>query len=266
MNGLFDYAEEAVRLGRSELALAEYGDLFDACLGGIEPLMRRAELLRSLDRDAEARVDLYRAAELAPTSGWPLLRLAQGSHAANRPWLAAAEIAEAVRREPGVYEFRLNAAAMFGTLDWLDRAFAVVRDLPADMTDWWGEVRRHAEDAYRRHRAEVRAMLAARRGLPPGAFDRCALALALFKLGRLAPARRLCEALMREEPGAFSAFEILGWITAREGGAREALCYLRAIRFLHGGTHGYDHALATMARQVEPDGDPLSPGALPPLP
>ena len=247
MNSLFEYAEELRGLGRTEEALAEYGDLFDANLGGVEPLLRRADILRDLGRLSQASADLRQAARIEPFNGWPLLRLAQIAQSEDKPWLAAAYVQEAVARQPEAPEIRINAAAMFRSLDWLDRAFDVVRRLPCDMADWWGGMRRDAETLYRDQHARTLARVRRRREQGVARWELC---LDLLKLGKLRVARKLCEAMMRDDPASFPAFEVYARIVARERGAAEAAGFLRAVVFLHGGKPEHGEALARMERQL----------------
>jgi tetratricopeptide (TPR) repeat protein len=250
MKNVFEYTEELQRLGRTEDALTEYGDLFDANLGGVEPLLRRSELFRKLGLLSEARADLERAAEIETRNGWPLLRLAQMAHSLGKPLLAAAYVQEALNRQPEAPEIRINAAAIFRSLDWLDRAFDVVRLLPRDMTDWWGDMRRDAETFYRDQHAQTLAKLGRPRRTANEAIALWRLSSELFKLGKLRIARKLCEARMREDPASFAAFEVYARIVARERGPSEAVSFLRAVAFLHGGTSEHAQALAWMENQT----------------
>ncbi len=247
MRSLFEYAEELRSLGRTEEALAEYDDLFDANLGGVEPLLRRADILRDLGRLSQASADLRQAAQIDPYNGWPLLRLAQIAQAEDKLWLAAAYVQEAVERQPEAPEIRINAAAMFRSLDWSDRAFDVVRRLPRDMADWWGGLRRDVENLYRDQHAQTLAKLRRRREGNEAEWELCS---DLFRLGKLRIARKLCEALMRDDCASFAAFEVYARIVARERGAAEAASFLRAVTFLHDGKPEHTQALARMEGQT----------------
>ena len=253
MTDLFGYVEQAKAAGRLDLALLEFGDLIEARLGGIQPFHRRADLLRSMGRHEEARADYCHAARMEPENPWPMLWLAQFSFEQEQRWLAAADIAEAMRRDPVTAEFRVNAAKFFGALDWLDLAWSVVRDLPEDMGDWWGRERQTAQERYRACCGYVRAQLQA---YSKG--DQCDpktcldLARELFKLGRLRMARTLCEQLMAQEPCSFPAFEVHAWIVARSEGAAAAHAFLCAMHFLHAGGESYLGARDMFARQIPP--------------
>ncbi len=244
---VFEYAEELRSLGRTQEALAEYADLFDANLGGVEPLLRRGDILRELGLLPQASSDLRRAAEIDPRNGWPLLRLAQIAQSEGKLWLAVAYVQEAVDRQPEAPEIRVNAAAIFRSLDWLDRAFDVVRALPRDMADWWGGMRRDAETLYRDQHAQTLAKLRRRRQDGVTGWELCS---DLLKLGKLRVARRLCEAMMRDDAASFAAFEVYARIVARERGAAEAASFLRAITFLHGDRPEHAEALTRMEGQV----------------
>ena len=246
MGHLFAYAEELQRLGRTQEALAEYADLFDANLGGVEPLLRRGDILRELGLLPQASSDLRRAAEIDPGNAWPLLRLAQIAQSEGKLWLAAAYVQEAVDRQPEAPEIRINAAAIFRSLDWLDRAFDVVRLLPRDLADWWGGMRRDAETLYRDQHAQTLAKLRRRHQGREASWELC---LDMFKVGKLRIARRLCEALMRDDPTSFGAFDAYAKIVARECGAPEAASFLRAVTFLHGERPEHGEALARMESQ-----------------
>ncbi len=250
MKGLLEYAEDLERLGQAEAALVEYADLVDANLCGAEPLLRRANLLRELGRPLEAQQDLELAAEVESHNGWPFLRLAQMAHSMGKPWLAAAYVQAALERQPDAPEIRINAAAIFTSLDWLDRAFAAVRPLPQDMSDWWGDMRSEGEAAYRSLHAQTLAELRRRRRTvgPDTAWEW--VVSALFKLGKLRMARRLCENQMRDDPLSFAAFEVYARMVARAEGPSGAVGFLKAIVFLHRETSEYAEALRWMTDQM----------------
>ncbi len=250
MRDIFSHAEALLAHGRREEAVAEYGDLIDAHLGGVDPLIRRGLLLDELGRGAEAQADLETAARLEPRNGWPHLRLAQMAQARGKPWLAAACAGEAVRRQPEQPEIRVCTASIYLALGWLDLAFEVVRPVARDVDGWWGDIRREAETAYRALHARTRRELG-RRKAPgdPRAFWR-SMAPDLLRLGRVRAARAVCEALMRLEPSAFDAFELHTQVVAREGGVREAVGFLRAIAFLHRPTPAYRALLARMEGEL----------------
>jgi tetratricopeptide (TPR) repeat protein len=252
VQSLFAQAEELKQLGRPEGALAEYGDLIDAYLGGIDSYLQRAFLLRDLGRYAEAQADFRRASDLEPWNGWPALRLAQMLREIDRPRLAAAWAKVAVDRQPDMAEIRLNASVIFASLDWLDLAYAVVRPLPRDMGDWWGHVRAQSEADWRERRADTLRRLGERRTDLDAARE---LAIALLSLGRTRVVRRWCEQRLRAELAEFSDFDLYARVLAREGGLEHAVASLKALRFLFEANASYAHASARMRAET----------ALPPL-
>lgn len=247
---MFVHAEELKQLARPEDALLEYGELIDANLGGVDSLIRRAFLFQDLGRFREAQLDFELAAELEPWNGWPLLRLAQMWRAMDKPWFAAASVGRAVDRCPEMAEIRINASVIFASLDWLDLAFGVVRPLPGDMGDWWGDVRRSAEADYRRRRSEAIAMirrLDGRARVGPAMRD---VATALLSLGRTRVARQICETALREGPTSVLDFVLYAKVIARERGLEAAVDTLRAVAFLYNNDPHHQEALNLMQEQL----------------
>ena len=248
---LFVQAEALVALERLEEAVAEYGELIDARLGGVDGLLRRAELLQRLGRPREAEADMLTAAEVDPALPWACLRLAQLLHLEGRFHVAAAQVERALARQPGCAEALNVATAIYGDLQWLDRAAAAGRRLVAT-EGHWAEAKRVALATYAGFRADTLATLRRADRAAGGRSDLQALASALFRLGRLRTARTLCEALMRDDPRDFPPFALCARIVARREGPAGAASFLRALRFLHGDAEDFRSALVDMEAQARP--------------
>lgn len=240
-------AAELEAQGRVEDALVEYAALADAQIGGVDPLMRRSDLLERINRTREAEIDLHRAARIAGNGGLPMMRLAQIASATGRPWLAATHIKSAIEAAPDQAASRIAAATIFLTLDWVDRAFAAVRSLPSD----GDAIVQRAADAYWLHHEQARARLRRFGENPDTVLDMWELSLALFRVGRIEAARSLCQRVMRDRPHSFAAFGFYAKIIARQRGVAAAAAFLAEIEPLHAGDPEYTDLRALMDRQLE---------------
>lgn len=241
---IFDVIEQLEAAGEVDAAIAEYGRLIEADEEAPEALMRRAALRRELGQLREAEADLIEASARTPHNPWPLMRLGQLAGASGRNVVDAMHKQAALNLEPHNYELRVNAAAAYTQLNWLDLGYRIAKTLPEGLPDWWAGSRQNAIQRYEARRAETRALLRTRRTAPDWILFVWELCQGLFELGRLRLARRLCEWLMREIPSSFPAFFFCSRIVAREAGPAEAAAFLRSLAWLHRNSSEYPAALA----------------------
>lgn len=246
----FAAARQLQAAGDLQGALDEYGRLIAAGVETAAALEARSGLLREVGELIAAEADLERASALDADSPWPLMRLYQLAEASGRLVTAAQYIAKAVDRDPASYEMRVNAAAAYTHVDWLDLAFHSIRDLPENLPDWWASARQIAVTRYRRQHAEALEMLRSRRSTDDLRARLWELAIKLSSLGRLRVSRQICEGLMRETPHSFPAFWLCARIVARQEGPAAAVSFLRSLTWLHGGAREFDDALALMTHEL----------------
>ena len=244
-------AIEFENAGQPDRAIAEYNKLLDACSAGIEPLIRRSELFQRIGRVSEAEKDFRHAAKIYQNDGRPFLGLARLASENERQWLAAHYIEAAMGLQPEVAEFRIVGAMIFLPLGWFDRALAVVRYLPSNLPDHWKGVKNFAEKEYRTYRTDALMRCRVYGKHPDPVLGIFELALSLFYVGRLEVAGKLCEAVMRDRPHSFAAFEFYAKIVARRRGAAYAVEFLRAVSFLHGRDPDHVRMMELMSRQME---------------
>ena len=237
-----DVARDLLARGDLEGAVAACDRLIDA---GTEPEARltRGALLASLGRLDPARADLEAAAAADPPNPWPLQRLADMLSASGRPYAAADALSRALDGAPWLQEVRVNAGRGFLALEHLDRAYAAVRALPAELPGWWRSQRDGIVALFRPHHLHARNLLRELRGDlcgQPRAFE---LALTLFKVGRLRLAEHMAEALGARDPADVEPLLLLARVRARRDGCAAAAAVLLAAQDRFTGDARFDRAL-----------------------
>lgn len=228
---LEDAVGNAEDRGQLNQAIAALSRLVDDGDTRWETLMRRHDFLRQRGDFAAAQVDM----ETAISVGWgvdePPLRLAQ-FHALIGQHVSAVRLFEVARRlAPDRIEIAVVLAASCLKLEWLDRAFWTVRELPADLPGWWADVRRDAITRFQSARARVLPLLAAARdevGLTSG--QRLELATLLNKLGRTRLAQSVSDTLPADSTSACERSALARAILTRRDGLAAALHNLELER------------------------------------
>lgn len=233
MHDELDRAAEALSCGRIDDATAIYTGLIDRDEPSVPALLGRGAIHSQRGALAAAEADYTQAAALAPHDPVPKMRLGQLAWTMARN-IAAAEFMEAALAcPPHPDEMRVNAAHCYDMLDWLDLGYRAVKPLPAALPDWWAGAAQRSRSRYGEEHARALAVLRGRRASSDPNATGWNLANHFYHLGRLSPAKRLCEALMRDRPTSFPAFHLYTRIVAREQGAAAAIAFLEALSWLH---------------------------------
>ncbi len=165
--------------------------------------------------------------------------------------VAAKYMQAALDLAPEHDEFRVNAAAIYSRLGWLDLAFHTARSLPEHLSDWWARARRTALDDYRQRRSSTLKFLRQRRGgATYGRDERWRLSQDLFALGRISTARSICEQLVCEGPRSYPAFYFLAQIIARQSGPDAAVAFLQSVETLADDLPDYPIRIARLLHEA----------------
>jgi tetratricopeptide (TPR) repeat protein len=221
---LEDAAMRAEDGGDLDAAVDAYGRLVDAGLGTAGMLMRRHDLLRQRGDFLASQVDMERAVAAEPGNDEPALRYGQFLALIGRDAAAVRLLEPTVALAPERDEIRVSLANSCLKLGWLDKAFRAVRDLPDDLPHWWADLRREVLDVHKRRHGRAAVLLKERRVTGMLSAERWwELALALFEIGRLEPAARLCRQVGERYPTAAGPVELTVRLALRRQGPEQAL-------------------------------------------
>ena len=195
-----------------------------------DALMRKA-ILNSGRGDLRAAIaDFKRAAAAEPENPYPHMQLAQLYTGMGRRLATVEHMRRAADLQPWSMEMQVNLTSAYLRAEWRDLAFASARNVPEEVGDWWAQARQDGVRWFKETRDQARAMLRLRRVEPLDHNGLLRLAQLLQRLGRLGPARRICQALIADNAEWFLPFRVLADIEARDGGPDAALSTLEVYR------------------------------------